>query len=90
MGLPLQAYSQTQGNFNKPTRELERLILSGKVIFDNNDITRYCFRNVVLKEDGNGNVKPKKQLDKNKIDGVIAIIQSLGIYLLLPHYTNGI
>ena len=57
-----------------PTRELERLILSGKAIIDNNEINRFCFRNVSLKSDHNGNVKPNKAVDKKKIDGVIAMI----------------
>jgi phage terminase large subunit-like protein len=57
-----------------PTRELERLILSGKAVIDNNEINRFCFRNVTLKSDHNGNVKPNKAIDKKKIDGVIAII----------------
>lgn len=43
-GLPLEQYPQNLGNFNKPTRELERLILSGKAIIENNEITRWCFR----------------------------------------------
>ena len=89
-GLPLEEYSQTLGNFNRPTKELERLILSGKAVIDNNDITRNCFRNVVLKSDYCGNVKPVKSQDKKKIDGVIAMIQALGGYLLTPHYTNTI
>jgi phage terminase large subunit-like protein len=45
-GLPLEPYSQSIGNFNKPTKELERLFLSDRVIIDDNDITRFCFRNV--------------------------------------------
>lgn len=80
-GLPLEPYSQSIGNFNAPTRELERLILSGKVVFDNNPITRFCFRNVELKLDHNGNCKPNKGLEKKKIDGVIAIIQALAVHL---------
>ena len=90
-GLPLEEYSQTIGNFNKPTKELERLLLKGDVVLANNEITRYCFRNVVLKSDHNGNVKPNKGLERSKkIDGVIAIIQALGIYLDTPHYEQTI
>ena len=89
-GLPLEEYPQTLGNFNRPTKELERLILSEKAVIDNNDITRNCFRNVVLKSDYCDNVKPVKSQDKKKIDGVIAMIQALGGYLLTPHYTNTI
>ena len=89
-GLPLEEYPQTLGNFNMPTRELERLVMSDRAVIDNNEITRFCFRNVVLKSDYNGNVKPNKAIDKKKIDGVIAMIQALGMYLRIPHYSNEI
>lgn len=85
IGLPLCQYSQSVGNFNKPTKELERLILSGKVIIDNNEITRWCFANVELKEDYNNNVKPVKKVKLKKIYGVIAMIQALGMYLEKPN-----
>ena len=90
LGLPLEEYPQTLGNFNKPTREMERLLLSGKAIVDNNEITRWCFKNVTLKSDYNGNVKPNKSITAKKIDGAISMIQALGMYLDTPHYTNEI
>ena len=87
-GLPLEPFSQSLGNFNRPTKELERLIRSDKVVIDDNEITRYCFSNVVLKQDYCENVKPTKATNQNKIDGVIAMIQALGIYLYDPCYNN--
>ena len=90
LGLPLEEYSQSLGNFNKPTRELERLLLSGKCKIENNEITRWCFKNVTLKSDHNGNVKPNKSVKAKKIDGVIAMIQALGMYLTTPHFSNEI
>ena len=90
LGLPLEEYPQTLGNFNKPTREMERLLLSGKAVVDNNEITRWCFANVTLKSDYNGNVKPNKSINAKKIDGAISMIQALGMYLDTPHYTNEI
>ena len=90
-GLPLEPFSQSIGNFNRPTRELERLIRSQKVVFQTNEITRWMFRNVLLKHDHNDNVKPTKGGTGNqKIDGVIAILEALGIYLLEPRYGNEI
>ena len=90
-GLPLEPYSQSIGNFNRPTRELERLIRSQKVVFQTNEITRWMFRNVLLKHDHNDNVKPTKGGTGNqKIDGVIAILEALGIYLLEPRYSGEI
>ena len=69
---------------------MERLILSGKAVIENNEITRWCFRNVSLKSDHNGNVKPNKSIREKKIDGAISMIQALGMYLTIPHYTNEI
>lgn len=91
LGLPLEPYSQSIGNFNKPTRELERLIRSKKVVIDNNEITRWMFRNVALKSDHNGNVKPNKGAGKDKkIDGIIAMIEALGEFLDTPRYKGEI
>ena len=90
-GLPLEIYSQAIGNFNRPTKELERLLLSGMMTIDNNEITRWMFRNVALKYDHNGNCKPDKGLGRErKIDGVIALIQALGSYLDNPPFAGEI
>ena len=80
-GLPMQAYSQSIGNFNRPTKEIERLILSGRVTIDDNPINRWCFDNVELKVDLNGNCKPIGDHDKRKVDGVISMLNALGGYL---------
>ena len=90
LGQPLEPFSQTLGNFNRPTKELERLIKSDKVILDDNEITRYCFGNVILKHDWNDNVKPTKAENQQKIDGVIAMVEALGVYLSKTHYDNQI
>ena len=89
-GLNMQPYSQSLSSFNRPTKEMERLILDNKVRFKSNEITSFCFRNVLLKSDWNGNVKPIKDVNGNKIDGVISSIMSLSGWLLLPRYSNSI
>jgi phage terminase large subunit-like protein len=89
-GLPLEPFSQALWNFNRATKEFERLIKQGKIIIDNNEITRWMFRNVALKYDHNDNVKPVKNSDMQKIDGVIAMLEALGIYLNVPHYDVGL
>lgn len=85
-GMPLEPFSQALGNFNRSTREMERLLLSRRVKIDNNVITRHCFRNVVLSRDRNGNIKPSKQFNEKKIDGVISMLQALGTYFTSPRY----
>ena len=88
-GLPLQPYSQSLWNFNRPTKEFERLIKSGKVVIDNNEITRWCFGNVALKADHNDNTKPVKGgTEQEKIDGVISMLEALGVMLETPQFNN--
>ena len=92
-GLPFEPYSQSIFNFNRPTREFERLLKSGKVVLDNSPITRWCFSNCVLKHEPScDNVKPiksgsgksEKKSSQQKIDGVISLLQSLGRFLENP------
>lgn len=88
-GLNLEPYSQTIGNFNAPTRAFERLMLGGQVVIDDNPMIRFCLRNVVLRMDVNGNVKPLKDSDRKKIDGVIAALQALAAYTEASANTHG-
>ena len=80
-GLPMQSFSQSIGHFSRPTKEYERLILSGKIVLDDNPINRFCHDNVELKVDANGNCKPIGDHNAKKIDGVIAQLTALGGYL---------
>jgi phage terminase large subunit-like protein len=89
-GLKMEPYSQTIGNFNRPTKEMERLILSNQLVIDNNVINRHCFKNVALKYDYMGNVKPTKQYEEKKIDGVISMIMALAAYLISPRYSSSL
>ena len=89
-GLPIEPFSQTIGNFNRGTKEIERLLLSGIAWIDRNNITRFCFDNVELKYTAEGNCKPDKSVSQKKIDGVIAMIEALGVYLLDNHGTSEI
>lgn len=84
MGMPLRPYSQGIGSFNKPSRDLERMILGEKIRIEYNPVTIMCFQNVVLKIDASGNIKPSKADYETKIDGVIAMIMALGGFLAEP------
>lgn len=90
-GLNFESYAQSIFNFNRPTREFERLLKSGKVVLDYNPITLWNFSNCVLKHEPScDNVKPiksgsgKSENKSGKIDGVISILQSLGRFLENP------
>jgi len=80
-GLPLREFSQSIGNFNGPTRDMEMQVMKGNAFFENNEIMRNHFRSAEIKHDHNGNIKPiKREQYRKKIDGLIAAIQALGVY----------
>jgi phage terminase large subunit-like protein len=89
-GINLLPYSMSIGSLNRPTKELARLILSGKVEIYTNPIDNFCFENVVIKRDFNDNERPTKETYNNKIDGVLAMVMALGGYLTTDHYDNTI
>jgi len=89
-GLPLVPFSQSIASLNRPTKELARLIMSGKVVIYDNPIDRFCFQNVVIKRDYNDNERPTKESYNNKIDGVMAMIMALGGYLTTQHWDNSV
>lgn len=96
-GLNFEPYAQSIFNFNRPTREFERLLKSGKVVLDYNPITLWCFSNCVLKHEPScDNVKPiksgsgKSENKSGKIDGVISILESLGRALEKPQFDTSI
>jgi phage terminase large subunit-like protein len=64
-------------------------MLSGRVVIDDNPVTRTCLRNVELRQDFNGNVKPLKDSEKKKIDGVIAMLQALAAYMEYSAHSGG-
>lgn len=87
-GMPMVPFSQSLANFNAPTKELQKRILSYNIHIDTNLLTLYMFRNVVIKRDHNDNCKPDKSKSKNKIDGVIAMIEALGGYMIENHIVD--
>jgi len=88
-GLTLEPFGQTIGNFNNCTKAFERLMLGRQVALDDNPITRYCLRNVELRMDFNGNVKPLKSSESKKIDGVIASLQALAAFITATAHYKG-
>lgn len=91
-GLFLEPYSQSIGSMNRPSKELQRLLLSDddRIILDSNPVTRFCFENCVAKYDINENIKIVKEQHQQKIDIVISQIMALGGYLNEEKWDNTI
>lgn len=91
-GFNCQPYSQSIGSMNRPTKLTETIARNGQLIIDDNPITRWMYSNVVIKSDWNGNQKPVKcnHSSEYKIDGIVASLNSLGMWLSKEHYDNTI
>ena len=83
-GFPMEPFHQGLGSFNRPTKSLEILVFNQQCCFDCNQLIMWMFGHAELKIDHMNNVKPIKANDdkKNKIDCIIAMLESLGGYLL--------
>lgn len=77
MGLTVLEFGQGFASMSPPAKELEKLILSRKIIFPDNPALKWCFSNVIAEIDAAGNCKPSKKKSREKIDMVVSTIMSL-------------
>ena len=61
-----------------PTKELEKLVVSGKLRHGGNPVLRWMASNVAVETDAAGNLKPSKKKSTERIDGIVAGVMALG------------
>lgn len=82
MGFNVIEFSQSIGNFNSPTKEFQRLLLTNELEIKKSSNFLWQVTCVSIKEDHNGNQKPiKTSWSTQKIDNVISSITALGGWL---------
>ena len=65
-------------SLSEPTKEFERLVVSGKLAHGGNPCLAWMANNVTVKHDPAGNIKPDKgKSHRHKIDGIVASIIAL-------------
>jgi len=77
-GAPMVEYRQTVQTMSEPMKELEALVLQGKLVHDGNPMMTWMISNVVCHRDAKDNIYPRKERDENKIDGPVAAIIAIG------------
>jgi phage terminase large subunit-like protein len=85
-GLNVLAFGQGFLSMAAPTKAFEEDILNGRILHGANPVLRWMAANAQVKSDEAGNIKPIKP-DRSsplKIDGLVASIMSLGIYMAPP------
>lgn len=80
-GLPLEPFSQSIMHVSAPTKEFERMILSGEMSHDGNPCTAWMLGNVAIFQDGNGNIRVHKGKSNEKVDGIAAAVMAVGQWM---------
>jgi phage terminase large subunit-like protein len=64
-------------SLSEPTKHLAALVAEGKLRHGGHPMLRWMARNLVVREDANGNVAPDKSKATDRIDGMVALIMGL-------------
>lgn len=76
-GFVMVGFGQGFASMARPTAELMRLVLAGRLRHNDNPVLNWMAANMVVSSDAAGNVKPNKQKSREKIDGLVASIMGL-------------
>jgi phage terminase large subunit-like protein len=77
-GAPMVKFAQGIMSMSDPSKELEKAVKAKNIIHGGDPVLSWMMSNCVLYVDPNDNIKIKKEGEKNKIDGVIALVMALG------------
>lgn len=77
-GLELVEMRQGARTLSEPMKYLEELVLDGRLHHDGSPALTWMISNTMAKRDEADNIKPIKERDENKIDGVLGLVMALG------------
>lgn len=77
----LESVIQGPRTFSPAMDSLEALIESGRINYNMNPVLRWCLTNVVVKKDEGGNKAPDKKRSVSRIDGAVALLDAVVVYL---------
>ncbi len=75
-------------SLSAPTKELEKLVLSGDLRHGAHPILRWMAGNVAVEQDPAGNVKPSKKKSTERIDGIVALVMALDRAIRTEHASS--
>lgn len=82
-GIVCKPFSQGIKNVTAPTKQIHEWILKGELLHDSNPVMAWMIGNVMVYiDDANNNLKVHKGKSKNKVDGVTALVNAVGDYLI--------
>lgn len=82
-GAPMEEVPQNVPTFSEPMKELDAMIVAGRIRHNGDPVLAWAMGNVVAKRDAKDNVYPRKARDENKIDPAVALIANMSLQLRL-------
>lgn len=82
-GINIVEISQSMAFLSPAMKETERLMRIGRYTHEHHPVARWCFGNVNIVADGNGNIKPMKNKSIEKIDITVAQIIAMAVAVKL-------
>lgn len=76
--LPLEPFGQGFKDMAPAVDEFERMLISGQLKHDGNEVMTWNAGSAVLDTDPAGNRKPTKEKAKGRIDGIVAAVMAAG------------
>lgn len=83
-GFEVAFFGQGFASMSAPMKELNALILGERIHHRHCPVMRWMVSNVAVEQDAAGNIKPSKRRSKEKIDGVVALVNALGVAISKP------
>lgn len=80
-GLPMVQFIQGTKSYHPAMQELERAYTSGNLCHGDDPVLRWNAANVVARRDSNMNMAPDRKRSADKIDGMCALLMSIGATL---------
>jgi len=82
-GLELEPLSQGLVSLSAPTKELERLVVKGRVRHGGHQVLRWMAANATAKTDDNGNVRLQKPHGNSplKVEGISAAVNAVSAWI---------
>ncbi len=81
-GFEIIQFGQGYASMNSPAKELQALILDGKLAHGAHPVLRWMASNVMIEMNPAGDIKPSKLKSSEKIDGIVALVMAIGRAML--------
>lgn len=78
------SFGQGFYSMSAPSKILEKLVLSQKLAHAGNPVLRWMAANVSAETDAAGNIKPSKKKSRDRIDGIVGLVEAIGRAIVKP------